>query len=83
MPSDANGPRLLLEPDLGSSGDALAVRAAVEIAIGPEGGFAAEEIEAFRVCGFRTVRLGPRVLRTETAAIAAITWLQTRFGDLR
>jgi 16S rRNA (uracil1498-N3)-methyltransferase len=83
VPSDANGPRLLLEPDLGSSGDALAVRAAVEIAIGPEGGFTAEEIEAFRVCGFRTVRLGPRVLRTETAALAAIAWLQSRFGDLR
>jgi len=82
-PADANGPRLLLEPDLGSSGDALAVRAAVEIAIGPEGGFTSEEIEAFRVCGFRTVRLGPRVLRTETAALAAIAWLQSRFGDLR
>jgi 16S rRNA (uracil1498-N3)-methyltransferase len=82
VPGDANGPRLLLEPDLGSSGDALAIRAAVEIAIGPEGGFTAEEIETFRVCGFRTVRLGPRVLRTETAALAAIAWLQSRFGDL-
>ena len=83
VPGEANGPRLLFEPDLGSSGDALAVRAAVEIAIGPEGGFTAEEIEAFRVSGFRTVRLGPRVLRTETAALAAIAWLQSRFGDLR
>ncbi len=82
VPSDANGPRLLLEPDLGSSGDTLAVRAAVDIAIGPEGGFTAEEIETFRVCEFRTVRLGPRVLRTETAALAAIAWLQSRFGDL-
>jgi len=81
--SGANGPRLLFEPDLGSSGDALIVRAAVEIAIGPEGGFTAEEIEAFRVSGFRTVKLGPRVLRTETAALAAIAWLQSRFGDLR
>ncbi len=81
--SGADGPRLLLEPDLGSSGAALDVGAAVEIAIGPEGGFTAEEVEAFRVCGFRTVRLGPRVLRTETAALAAIAWLQSRFGDLR
>jgi 16S rRNA (uracil1498-N3)-methyltransferase len=81
--SGADGPRLLLEPDLGSSDAALDVGAAVEIAIGPEGGFTAEEVEAFRVCGFRTVRLGPRVLRTETAALAAIAWLQSRFGDLR
>jgi len=81
--SGANGPRLLLEPEPGLSGAALDVGAAVEIAIGPEGGFAAEELEAFRVCEFRTVRLGPRVLRTETAALAAIAWLQSRFGDLR
>jgi 16S rRNA (uracil1498-N3)-methyltransferase len=56
--------------------------AAVEVAIGPEGGFEAEELEAFAVAGFTPLRLGPRVLRTETAAIAAIAWLQTRLGDL-
>ena len=56
--------------------------AAAEIAIGPEGGFAADELEAFRVAGFSQVGLGPRILRTETAAIAALVWLQTRFGDM-
>jgi 16S rRNA (uracil1498-N3)-methyltransferase len=55
---------------------------AAEIAIGPEGGFAPEELEAFRIAGFSAARLGPRVLRTETAAIAALVWLQSRFGDL-
>jgi len=79
----AVNPRLLLEPEIGARGAAPKIAAAVEIAIGPEGGFAAEELEAFRVCGFAPVRLGPRVLRTETAAIAAITWLQSRFGDLQ
>jgi 16S rRNA (uracil1498-N3)-methyltransferase len=79
----AVSPRLLLEPEIGARGAALMIGAAVEIAIGPEGGFAAEELEAFRVCRFVPVRLGPRVLRTETAAIAAITWLQSRFGDLQ
>jgi 16S rRNA (uracil1498-N3)-methyltransferase len=54
----------------------------VEIAIGPEGGFAPDELEAFRVAGFSQVGLGPRILRTETAAIAALVWLQARFGDL-
>ena len=53
-----------------------------EIAIGPEGGFAPEELEGFRVAGFSQVGLGPRILRTETAAIAAVVWLQARFGDL-
>jgi 16S rRNA (uracil1498-N3)-methyltransferase len=52
------------------------------IAIGPEGGFAPEELEAFRLSAFARVGLGPRVLRTETAAIAAIAVLQARFGDL-
>ena len=57
--------------------------AAVEIAIGPEGGFDPEELEAFRVAGFEVRGLGPRVLRTETAAIAALAWLQSRYGDLK
>jgi 16S rRNA (uracil1498-N3)-methyltransferase len=53
-----------------------------EIAIGPEGGFAPDELEAFRVAEFSPVGLGPRILRTETAAIAALVWLQVRFGDM-
>ena len=81
--SPADGPRLLLEPESESRGAAHDVGAKVEIAIGPEGGFAAEELEAFRISGFGAVRLGPRILRTETAAIAALAWLQSRFGDLR
>jgi len=52
------------------------------IAIGPEGGFAPEELEAFELSAFSRLRLGPRVLRTETAAIAAIVVLQARFGDM-
>jgi 16S rRNA (uracil1498-N3)-methyltransferase len=79
----ATGPRLLFDPELRSDSPVQEIGAAVDIAIGPEGGFADEELEAFRVSGFAAVRLGPRVLRTETAAIAAITWLQSRFGDLQ
>jgi 16S rRNA (uracil1498-N3)-methyltransferase len=74
-PEPAPAPALALVP-------APAPRHAVTIAIGPEGGFAPDELDAFRVAGFGRMRLGPRVLRTETAAIAAIVWLQTRFGDL-
>jgi 16S rRNA (uracil1498-N3)-methyltransferase len=53
-----------------------------DIAIGPEGGFAPEELEAFELSAFSRLELGPRVLRTETAAIAAIVVLQARFGDM-
>src|SRR5256885_335966 len=49
---------------------------------GPEGGLAEAEQEAAVAAGFTPVRLGPRVLRTETAAIAALTLLQREFGDL-
>jgi 16S rRNA (uracil1498-N3)-methyltransferase len=74
--------RLVLEPTSAPpAGHGLAVTAA-QIAIGPEGGFAAEELEAFELCGFAKVGLGPRVLRTETAAIAAVVMLQSRFGDM-
>ena len=55
---------------------------AVALVIGPEGGFAAEEIAAARRAGVQTVRFGTRVLRTETAGIAAIAALQAMLGDL-
>jgi 16S rRNA (uracil1498-N3)-methyltransferase len=45
---------------------------ALEIAIGPEGGWAPEEEALFDACGWRAVSLGPRILRAETAAIAAL-----------
>ncbi|WP_028117957.1 16S rRNA (uracil(1498)-N(3))-methyltransferase [Ferrimonas senticii] len=50
--------------------------------IGPEGGLSAEEIATAADAQFTDILLGPRVLRTETAALTAITALQVRFGDL-
>jgi 16S rRNA (uracil1498-N3)-methyltransferase len=75
------GARLVLEPDAGNADAELKIDAAVEMAVGPEGGFDGEELEAFRVSGFLPVALGPRVLRTETAALAGLAWLQSRYGD--
>jgi 16S rRNA (uracil1498-N3)-methyltransferase len=75
--------RWVLEPETLPQGAASAIAGGVDIAIGPEGGFAPEELDAFRIAGFLRLGLGPRILRTETAAIAALTWLQTRFGDMR
>jgi 16S rRNA (uracil1498-N3)-methyltransferase len=82
--------RLVLEPEgahpegnaAQPGGDVGAAIDGVEIAIGPEGGFAPDELEAFQLCAFSRLGLGPRVLRTETAAIAAVVMLQARFGDM-
>ncbi len=52
------------------------------IAIGPEGGFSRDETAAARGAGFMLVDMGPRILRTETAALVAITLVQARWGDL-
>lgn len=54
----------------------------VRLLIGPEGGLSAEEIANTQTQGFEEILLGPRVLRTETTAMTAITALQVRFGDL-
>ncbi|HUI24454.1 MAG TPA: 16S rRNA (uracil(1498)-N(3))-methyltransferase [Candidatus Kryptonia bacterium] len=54
----------------------------VLIAVGPEGGFIKEEVALFQRAGFHVVSLGPRILRAETAAIAAAVFAQQRWGDL-
>jgi 16S rRNA (uracil1498-N3)-methyltransferase len=90
-PSPGKGPRLVFEPETAAHAPATArtpggtadvAIADAEIAVGPEGGFASDELEAFRVAGFSQVGLGPRILRAETAAIAAVVWLQARLGDM-
>ena len=53
----------------------------VHLLVGPEGGWSEVEIAAFDAAGCRPVRLGPRVLRTETAGLAAVAALQARWGD--
>ncbi len=54
----------------------------VALLIGPEGGLSEAEIAAEENAGFEALKLGPRVLRTETAPLAALSVLQSRWGDL-
>jgi 16S rRNA (uracil1498-N3)-methyltransferase len=54
----------------------------IVIAIGPEGGFTVAEVEAARAAGFVAVGLGPRILRAETASLAALAILGYALGDL-
>jgi 16S rRNA (uracil1498-N3)-methyltransferase len=56
--------------------------ARVALLVGPEGGLSATEIEAAQRAGFHGLQLGPRVLRTETAPLAALAILQARWGDM-
>jgi 16S rRNA (uracil1498-N3)-methyltransferase len=56
--------------------------AGVRLIIGPEGGFTPGEVDQARDAGFQVVSLGPRRLRVETAALAALTILQYAWGDL-
>jgi len=51
--------------------------------VGPEGGFSDKEYGDASVSGFQAVSLGPRILRTETAAAAALTVVQSMWGDMR
>lgn len=53
----------------------------VLFAVGPEGGFAPEELQAAEEAGWRPTLLGPRVLRTETAGLAAAAWINALYGD--
>ena len=55
----------------------------VLLAVGPEGGFAAQEVEAAQAHGFETVGLGRRTLRAETAAVTALALVQFLWGDLK
>ena len=50
--------------------------------VGPEGGWADSELDLLAERGARMITLGPRILRTETAAIVAVTLIQHRLGDL-
>ena len=54
----------------------------VLVAVGPEGGWSPRDLQSLESAGSRGLRLGPRILRTETAGLAAIAALQLRLGDL-
>lgn len=56
--------------------------ARIVLAVGPEGGWAAQELDAAAAAGFRPVTLGARILRAETATLAALAILQNRLGEM-
>ena len=81
-PKDADTD-LILRPGVADSLASVSEPATkVCLLIGPEGGFSASEYDDAEVAGFKAVSLGPRVLRTETAALSAISIAQSLWGDL-
>lgn len=73
--------RLLLAPEAARELKSLAPPSTVTLLVGPEGGLSAEERRDAERSGFLPVRFGPRVLRTETAPLAAIAAMQALWGD--
>lgn len=82
LPSSGEGLRLVLAPNAGVSLKTLPPAAAITLLVGPEGGLSDDEIALASRAGYTGVRLGPRVLRTETAGVAALAAAQALWGDL-
>lgn len=82
--SDPQAVRLILDPagELSLATMQAPAGASAVVAIGPEGGWSPRDRDILRGAGFVGLRLGPRILRTETAGLAALAALQSRFGDL-
>lgn len=82
--SDTANLRLVLDPTAPVALTSLARPTSnIELLIGPEGGLDDDELQRATASGFTAVRLGPRVLRTETASVVALSVLQALWGDLQ
>jgi 16S rRNA (uracil1498-N3)-methyltransferase len=80
--AESDALRLVLSPDGGLSFKQLKYKGGeIILLVGAEGGFAPEEEQAAGAAGFTSVTLGQRVLRTETAGLAALAAMQTLWGD--
>ena len=78
---DPDAPRWLLSPDGGERVRVGATPERLWLLVGPEGGLTDDETAGALAAGWERLQLGPRVLRTETAGLAALAAVQTRFGD--
>ena len=77
-----SGSRLILEPTAEMGFKHLQPQTETSLLIGPEGGFSETEVQQAMNNGFQAIQFGPRILRTETAAVSALAVLQTLWGDL-
>lgn len=83
LAADKTQLKLMLEPTAGQQLSSIQPEdSSLSIYIGPEGGFSENEIIQAKSSDLRGINLGPRILRTETAALAAVTACQLLWGDL-
>lgn len=75
--------RLMLAPDADQILASIQPAGAIQLLIGSEGGLDPQEVIAATQAGFQAVRMGQRILRTETAGLAALAALQALWGDFR
>lgn len=75
--------RLVLHPHQQQPLQAMPAPKSVALLVGPEGGFTEQEVQQAQQQHFMGLRLGPRILRTETAALTALSVLQYQWGDFR
>lgn len=80
--STSTTPGIVFEPTANIALSQVTITDKVRIIIGPEGGFTEKELQSITQHGFNKVKLGPRILRAETAAITAVSVLQLLWGDL-
>jgi len=74
---------IYLEPQATKFFSSLELADQISVVIGPEGGFSHDDLSQLNRVGFKGVKIGPRILRTETAGLSAISILQSHFGDLK
>ncbi len=79
---DFSGSCFVCDPMAEKALSACSMKSRATLVIGPEGGLSVDEIVAAKEKAFQAVNLGPRVLRTETAAVVAVALLQGNRGDL-
>jgi 16S rRNA (uracil1498-N3)-methyltransferase len=84
LPQVDDGARLILAPAHTTRLRQLPAPAAMRVTlmVGPEGGFTPDEYAQAEAAGYTGINLGPRILRTETAAIAGVAMLQAHWGDM-
>ena len=81
--SNLSGKKIILTPGCNRTLKSIGyVKNEISIASGPEGGFSKKEITIAKEIGFDAISLGPRILRTETAPLAALSIIQSKWGDL-
>lgn len=82
LPQAQEGLKIILNPEAGKNTKDLSRTTAATLLIGPEGGLNEQEVAAAQQNNFIPVKLGPRILRTETAGLAMIAILQALWGDI-